>query len=80
MRCIDYNAFSCLCSGCDFPNNIKCCKEVDFNKPLKYKIVESKDMMNCSFNICPTCGESIGYHPENDTFRCPKCTQKILWK
>ncbi|WP_423243353.1 hypothetical protein [Clostridium rectalis] len=36
--------------------------------------------MRTSWNECPTCGNSIGYYPKDNEFRCSKCNQRILWK
>lgn len=29
MKCNEYNMYSVLCQGCDYPLNIKCCKKLD---------------------------------------------------
>lgn len=29
MKCNEYNTYSVLCQGCDYPDNIKCCKKLD---------------------------------------------------
>lgn len=79
LKCSEYKEYNVLCLSCDIKGEIKCCKEIDFEKPLKYKLVERKDSLNCSWNECPTCGQSIGYQPKATDFRCPKCSQKILW-
>lgn len=79
LKCSEYKSYSILCLSCDIKSDIKCSKEFDFDKPLKYKVAERNDMMNCSWNECPTCKQSIGYHPKVEDFRCPKCNQKILW-
>ena len=80
MKCINYNACYENCLKCDFPTKIKCNTEFDFDKPIKYKLMGRRDIMSYNWNICPTCGNSIGYYPKNNEFRCPRCTQRISWK
>lgn len=80
MKCKEYMMYSVLCQSCDIRNDIKCCKKFDFNTPLEFVKVKRTDMgANFSWNECPTCGKSIGYHPIDNEFRCPKCEQRILW-
>lgn len=79
MKCRDYKEYSVLCLNCEFPLNVKCCKEFDFETPKKYVIVKRNDMTKFTWNECPTCGTSIGYHPKDTDFRCVKCGQRILW-
>lgn len=80
MKCREYKTYSVLCQLCDIKSNIQCSKKFDFNTPKKYVRVERKDHMKVSWNECPTCGNSIGYYPENKDFKCSKCNQEILWK
>lgn len=80
MKCREYDKFSVLCQQCDIKHKISCSKKFDYDEPTKYVQVERKNMMSCSWNECPTCGNSIGYKPKDTEFRCPKCNQKILWK
>lgn len=79
LKCSDYEAYSVLCLSCDIKSDIKCCKEFDFDKPLKYKTIKRNDMASFSWNECPTCRQTIGYYPKNHNFRCSKCSQRILW-
>ncbi len=79
MICRKAQRFSGLCMQCDIYNNIKCGLEFDFDKPEKWIRVERADCMNISWNECPTCGESIGFRPKEENFRCPKCSQRIKW-
>lgn len=80
MKCREYNSYSVLCLQCDIQEKIPCCKTFEFDMPMKYVNVERTDHMAVSWNECPICGKSIGYHPKDEDFRCPKCTQRILWK
>lgn len=41
MRCEDYNQYSALCAGCEYPNDIKCSK--DITQIGKTKISTKKD-------------------------------------
>lgn len=79
LKCAEYKAYNSNCLNCDIKVNIKCNKEFDFNKPLKYVVIERHDMMNCSWNECPTCRQTLGYFPKIKDYKCPKCGQKILW-
>ena len=79
LKCSEYKAYNIHCSSCDIKNNIKCDKKFNFDKPLKYKNINRNDMMKCSWNECPTCRQSIGYHPTIEDFKCPRCGQRILW-
>lgn len=80
MKCREYKAYSVLCQQCDLKTNIPCSKEFNYDKPTKYINVKRNDMMSCSWNECPTCGNSIGYYPKDKEFRCSKCNQRILWE
>lgn len=80
MKCRDYKAFKHDCLKCDLKTNMPCGKSFDYNIPKKYINVERTDHIRTSWNECPTCGKSIGYYPNDNEFRCPKCNQKILWK
>lgn len=80
MKCREYNVYSVLCQGCDITDNIKCCKKFDLDTPVKYIRVERKDNIRTSWNECPICGNSIGYHPKNNEFRCSECNQRISWE
>ena len=80
MKCREYEAYSVLCQKCDLKEDIPCSKKFDFNIPKKYIRVERTDHMRVSWNECPTCGNSIGYQPKDNEFRCPKCNQKISWE
>lgn len=80
MKCKDYNEYSVLCLSCAFPADIKCSKEFDFETPLKYIEVQSRDSAKFSFNECPTCRKSIGYHPLDKDYRCSFCNQRISWE
>lgn len=79
IKCSGYDRFSAMCLACDIKSNIICCKEFDFDKPLKYVTVKRNDMVNCSWNECPTCTKTIGYFPKEENFRCPRCNQRISW-
>lgn len=48
--------------------------------PKKYISVKRRDSMHFSWNECPSCNKSIGYHPEVTDYRCERCNQRILWK
>ena len=79
MKCREYKAYSVLCQACDITENIPCCKKFDINKPQKFVRVERNDHMKVSWNECPTCGNSVGYHPKEKDYKCSKCNQRILW-
>ena len=51
----------------------------NIDTPLKFKRVQREDMTSFSWNECPTCKNSIGYHPKDKNFRCNKCGQRIDW-
>ena len=80
MKCREYKIYSVLCQDCDIKSKISCAKKFDFDTPKKYIRVERTDHIHCSWNECPTCGNSIGLYPKDNEFRCPKCNQRILWK
>ena len=48
--------------------------------PTKFIRIERNDHFKTSWNECPNCKTSIGYHPDKKDFRCPKCGQRISWK
>lgn len=37
MKCNEYNTYSVLCQGCDYPLNIKCCKKLDMRELTEKK-------------------------------------------
>ena len=80
MKCRDYKVFWSTCDNCDIRIKALCRKVINFEIPEKFIVVERKDHLKTSWNECPTCGNSVGYRPDEKNFRCPKCTQRILWK
>lgn len=79
VKCKKYNSCSTLCLACDIVSNQQCAIRFDFDTPKKYAPVQRRDHFNVGWNECPTCGNSIGYHPEVKDFRCSRCRQRILW-
>lgn len=80
MKCREYKAYMSDCLKCDLKTNIPCGKTFDYETPQKYVYVKRTDHMQVSWNECPTCSNSIGFHPLNKEFKCSKCNQKILWE
>ena len=79
IKCNDYTACKSSCRQCDILSNKMCDKDFDFNVPKKYYTVGGRDRQ-LAINVCPTCGASIGYRPDDIEFRCYRCGQRILWK
>jgi hypothetical protein len=50
MKCKDFNTFSVLCQCCDYPSDIKCCKDVD-NVKKNLKCGTSVEIRNSQYEF-----------------------------
>lgn len=80
VKCRDYDARRKSCRDCDITSSKQCDREIDLDTPKKFVYVERRDTSNTSWNVCPTCGNSISYRPEVKDFRCSRCGQRIVWR
>lgn len=68
MICNEYNSFSMLCQGCEYPLNIKCCKEVKF-KCIKGFCLEKCDDNGFLTDIYLTVEQGSVWIVNNDKYR-----------
>jgi hypothetical protein len=83
-KCEEYNQYSVLCQGCNYPTDIKCCKEPPSTKstyvePWVGTCVEE----NCQKHkekVCCVCGKPATHGCDNTQFLVcgfPLCNDKV---